>query len=433
MLKFIEKHDVKFVDDRVEIYGELYDVIPKQHINITKPISLDDQNELKDYFLSQGWIPSLYNYKIDPKTKKKLRDDNNELIPTTPKIQETNKICPNLLELEGDLAKDIVKFLSLRNRLGVLSSEKGWMNNPRLNWDGRIGAGASGIASTHRWKHVSIVNVPKAEEGVLLGKEFRSLWTVDEGNYLVSCDAAALEARCQAHWTYPFDGGKTAEILLEKDIHCVNAKAFFPEETKDYDIDSPDFSKDDRGFKPYRSKSKNGGYAVLYGAAPKKLASTLGLPQERGKDLYDAFWVANPALKKLKDTLEKFWIEKGNRKWILAIDGRRLYSRSQHSLINLLFQSTGAIIMNTALLVFHNRMGKLLIDEYGRPYYNYKGHIVKRVIYVHDEWGSEVSKEIAEEIGKIKEECIIKAGQILKLNIPLAGEYKIGNSWSETH
>lgn len=153
MLKFIGKHEAKLVDDKVEIYGKTYELIPKQLINITKPISLDDQNELKEFFIDNGWIPTFYNYKVDQKTKKKIKDKNNELIPTTPKIQEQGKICPNLLELEGEIAKKVVKFLSYKNRYGTLN---GWLNDERLQFDGRISAGASGIASTHRMKHTKV-------------------------------------------------------------------------------------------------------------------------------------------------------------------------------------------------------------------------------------------------------------------------------------
>src|SRR5690606_36415490 len=105
-----------------------------------------------------------------------------------------------------DLPKEIVKYLSYKNRLGNL---KGWIKNERLEFDGRLTGGSSGIASTHRQRHHTVVNVPKAQDDVILGKEFRSLFMVDEGNVMIGCDQAALEARVQGHWTYKYDGGKT--------------------------------------------------------------------------------------------------------------------------------------------------------------------------------------------------------------------------------
>ena len=92
------------------------------------------------------WKPTLYNYQKDSNGKP-VRDQKGKIIPTSPKIQEAGKICPNLMEMEGDLVKLVVKWLSLRNRQSVL---QGWFSNPRLQMDGRIGAGRTGIAATHR-------------------------------------------------------------------------------------------------------------------------------------------------------------------------------------------------------------------------------------------------------------------------------------------
>jgi hypothetical protein len=429
MNNFIERHKAKVnYEGAIEVNGKSIRIIPGAKVIDSLPMSLSDQNELKDYFLSLGWEPSLWNFQKDERGKPK-RDDRGQMIKTSPKIQDAGKICPNLLNLDGDLPKKIVRFLSLRNRLSVLT---GWLEHPRLKWDGRLTAGATGIAATHRQKHHTVVNVPKAQEDVLLGKEFRSLFTVDSGNKLIGVDQAALEARCEAHWVYEFDPGSAHE-LIAGDIHSINAKAFFPRETDGYNIHSHDFNKDDPGFKPFRSKSKNGKYAVTYGCSAPKLAKTLGKPEKEGTVLFDNFWAANPGLKRLKDKVEHEWETVGGKKWIYGIDGRKLYSRSKHSLVNLLFQSTGAIIVDYAVCLFDMKMGYLNLDEKGRPYYKYKGKIVKRVQYFHDEFGCETSPEVAEEIAKLMEWCMEEAGRRLKLNVPLIGEAKVGENWKETH
>lgn len=413
---------------QLKVGDRIIDIAPHAFIIDELPMELEDQNALKDWFLSIGWKPTLWNFKKG-KDGRPLRDANRQLIKTSPKIQENHVICENLLELDGELPAKIVRFLSLRNRLGILT---GWLEDKRLKLDGRLSAGSSGIAATHRQKHTIVVNVPKAQDDVLLGKEFRSLFTVDEGFKLIGCDQAALEARCEAHWVHRYDQA-SAQELIAGDIHSINAKAFYPEETKGYDITSPDFNKDDPGFKPYRSKSKNGKYAVTYGASAGKLAKTLGQPEKRGKVLFEAFWQANRGLKELKDRVEYFWEKQGHKVWIPAIDGRRLHSRSQHSLINLLFQSTGAIIVDYALALFDQKMGGLLMDDQGRPYYKYKGKIVKRVGYFHDEVICEVEEGIEEQIAKILDWCMVEAGVRLNLNVPLVGESKIGESWDQTH
>lgn len=82
----------------------------------------------------------------------------------------------------------------------------------------------------------------------------------------------------------------------------------------------------------------------MYGASPTKLAKMLKVSEKEGKRLYDLYWDGVPALKELKERLEKFWESTGKR-YILSIDKRKLFVRSKHSLINLLFQSAGSLLM----------------------------------------------------------------------------------------
>ncbi len=68
-----------------------------------------------------------------------------------------------------------------------------------------------------------------------------------------------------------------------------------------------------------------------------------------------------------------------------------------------------------------------------KPYYIYKGFVVKRVAYMHDEVEFECEEAIAVEIGQMIEKAIEKAGQHLKLKVPLTGEAKTGKSWKDVH
>ena len=53
--------------------------------------------------------------------------------------------------------------------------------------------------------------------------------------------------------------------------------------------------------------------------------------------------------KALKEAVEKYWTETGKKKVLPAIDGRFLRTRHKHSLLNVLFQSALAIVMDYAL------------------------------------------------------------------------------------
>ena len=184
------------------------------------PITLDDESTpLKDYFLSQGWEPTFFNQKKDEKGFK---------VNTSPKFADKGKLCPNLEVMQGEIVKPIVKYLSLGNRLGVLAGkdgDKGWLNHPRLAYDGRLPAGSSGITPTFRQKHTTVCNVPKNKPDVLLGKEFRSLFIAAPGKVLVGWDASSLEDRVKGHWTFKYDGGAYASKILDPDfdVHQENA------------------------------------------------------------------------------------------------------------------------------------------------------------------------------------------------------------------
>lgn len=431
--KFVEKHS-GVVDDFTGMwtfYGKEYPVAAGLMLDIKLPMEMANQDQMKDWFIEQGWKPTLWNYQKDSNGKP-IRDSQGKLIQTSPKIQETQKICPSLEKMEGPLVKLVVKWLSLRNRLSVL---QGWMDNPRLQMDGRIGAGRTGIAATHRQKHKVVVNVPKASEKVLLGKEFRSLWICEDGYKIAAGDAAALEGRVQGHYCYKYDNGTTAYELLQGDVHSKNARFAFYDHVPDvqkFDIYSADFSKDDPTFKPYRDTSKNGYYACMYGCAGAKLASTLGIPLKMGNEKLEAFWEANPATKSLKENLEKYWLTRGESKYLPAIDGRMLCTRKKSALLNTIFQSCGGIVMDYACCFLDLWLGGVKWKD-RKPYYLYKGYIVKRIGYFHDEVEFECEDGIADEVAKMIERAIEKAGEHLKLRVPLAGEGKVGVNWMETH
>lgn len=381
-LKFVEKHNGKQVGDQWEFYGKLVQIEANKVLDVTMPMEMANQDQMKDWFLENGWSPTLWNYKRGTDGKP-MRDPNTrQLIPTSPKIQEAGKLCSNLEKMEGELVKNVVKWLSLRNRLSVL---EGWLNNPRLGYDGRIGGGRTGIAATHRQKHKVLVNVPKADPKVLLGYEFRSLWIAEDGFLIAAGDAAALEGRVQGHYCYKYDNGDTAEELLKGDVHSKNAHAFYseiyPEVSQIYN--AVDFDKENPKWKPYRNKSKNGYYAIMYGAAAPKVASTLGIPEKYGKKALDAFWEANPGTKALKENLEKYWTSTGQSKYLPAIDGRILMTRKKSALLNTIFQSCGGITMDYAGCFMDRWLGEMHWDELRRPYYLYKGCIVRRIGYFH--------------------------------------------------
>jgi len=282
----------------------------------------------------------------------------------------------------------IAEYLMIQKRVAQVQS---WLE--AVKDDGRVhGYVNANGAVTGRMTHSSpnMGQVPAVYSPY--GKECRDVWTVPEGYKLVGMDASGLELRMLAH--YMNDEGYTNEILTG-DIHTANQLASGLET---------------------RDQAKTFIYAFLYGAGDAKIGSIVGGTAKDGKRLKEKFLGNTPSLGRLR---ERVGVASG-RGYVLGLDGRRVYVRSQHAALNTLLQSAGAIVMKKALC---------LLDEYATKWninYNFIGNI-------HDEIQTEVREEKAEVFGRLATSCVEAAGLHYKLNCPLAGEFKVGDSWADTH
>ena len=409
--------------------GSTHPIIGGTTTKTTGRMTLANQDDLKDWLIACGWKPTLWNFKSGPDGKPE-KDSKGNPIKTSPKMQEQGRICPNLERMSGDLVRLVVKWLSVRNRKGVL---EGWLSDTRLEFDGRLSAQSSGLAASHRQKHKVVCNVPKADPTVTLGKEMRSLFRAARPGYVfLGWDASGIEARVEAHYCHPLDGGpEYANELLNGDIHLKTVEGVYWDKVSHL-YGTERWDKDDPEIKPWRSKAKNIRYASAYGAQPAKLASMLGIPLVEAKEVYEKFWSTAKPLAILKDRVTNAWEQNGKR-YIKAIDGRLLTARSKHSLVNLLFQSCGAIVMDYSLIYLDKALGGLTLDKHGSPCYSYKGRDVYRVCFYHDEAILEVPEELAEDLKPLVESTIPMAARHLKMRVPFAAEAKVGANWAEIH
>jgi hypothetical protein len=284
-------------------------------------------------------------------------------LPSSPKLKdERGQLCPNLEKIDGELAKQIVKWLSARNRRSVLDPIKedkvdtGWLNNPRLKIDGKISARASGITNTGRRKHTGIANVPKPDPKVLFGREMRELFRAPDGKYQVGIDGSNLEGMIAAWGAFEFDGGEYLRIMESGDAHARNAEAY---------------SKAS-GVTVTRNGGKGVTYGIMYGAQAAKISVMLGISLEKAQAVIDAFWDSNIGLKGRKEALERFWESNGKR-FIYGLDGRKIYTRSKHSLLNAYQQNGGASLFDLVGILLHHQLVKKGWYDQG----------VRRTIYYH--------------------------------------------------
>jgi hypothetical protein len=81
----------------------------------------------------------------------------------------------------------------------------------------------------------------------------------------------------------------------------------------------------------------------------------VGCTLEEGQVIFDAFWTQAAPLKLLKEKMQAYWSETGQKKFIPAIDKRKLPIRSKGNVINSYLQSAGVICAKRAM-VLHDAM-----------------------------------------------------------------------------
>jgi len=342
------------------------------------PTNINSHTQVKAFLLTQGWVPTSYTELGSPQ----LTED-------------------SYTSIQGDVGKMLAKRAVLKHRLGLLFSInkehelKGWIN--QLRPDGRLEAG--GIpqgTNTGRYRHTGVVNVPKAKDSILYGKDLRSLFIAAPGYWLVGTDADALEARIEAHYCYTMPGGKEhAEALLNGDIHQRTADKL--------GID--------------RDTAKTVKYASSYGARPKKLSETLDCSLKEAKAIYDGFWEANPALAGLYKAAERAYKARG---FLVGMDGRKLLIREPHKLVNTLIQSGGSIVVKTATVYVAN-------------WVRMEGLDARQVMHFHDEYTYEARDGQEDRVAMLSGKSFEAAGEYWKLHVPITGSPKIGKTWCEIH
>jgi DNA polymerase I-like protein with 3'-5' exonuclease and polymerase domains len=405
----------KFDDRSIKLEHDVQTIIAKQErngfkLNQKEAITLLSTLQAKLVLLEtelQNIFPTKVTPRISDKTGKEL----------TPKVEVFNpgsrkQIGERLIEKgwkpekftetgqpivdEGTLegldfpeAKAIAEYLLLQKRIAQIDS---WLKT--VGNDGRVhGKVITNGAVTGRMTHHSpnMAQVPSC--GSPYGAECRDLWTVEKGYKLVGIDASGLELRMLAH--YMQDDAYIYEVT-QGDIHTANQKAAGLET---------------------RAQAKTFIYAFLYGAGAAKIGKVVGAGAKEGQKLIDSFLANTPKLRELREKVARICSTSGT---LPGLDGRRLQVRSDHAALNTLLQGAGAIVMKQALVLLNEKLRRAKISY-------------KFVANVHDEWQIEVEESRADEAGKLGVQAIEEAGRVLNMRCPLTGEYKVGNSWKETH
>ena len=360
------KADGSFSRVGLNAYAENLDSVGGAFTLLDYPVfNLGSRKQIGEYLIRFGWKPT----KLTPKGQ--------------PIVDEGT-----LNGVEIPEAQMIAEYMLLQKRLAMVNS---WVE--AVDDDDRVhGRVNSCGANTRRMTHNSpnVAQVPASRSPY--GSECRKLWTVADGCALVGADADALELRCLAHY---MNDPEYIDTVLNGDVHTANQEA--------------------AGL-PTRDDAKTFIYAFLYGAGDALIGDLVGGGAKAGKEVKRRFLESTPALATLRNNVERA----SGRGWLKCIDGGRVKVRSQHSALNTLLQSAGAVFMKQALVTADEYAVRNALD------FGWVGNI-------HDELQAEVSEAHSGRFARLVEGSFAAAGDKLGFRIPMTGTAQIGESWYDTH
>jgi|APSaa5957512535_1039671.scaffolds.fasta_scaffold13435_1 DNA polymerase I len=354
---------------------------------LTKVKTVEFNPNSRDHISSRlqklyGWVPNSFTPSGKPEV--------NESILAKLKY-------PNCAELKEH-------FLISKRISQLAEGDNAWL---KLERNGRIhGKVNTNGAITGRCTHSSpnIAQVPASYSPY--GKECRGLFGVGKGKVLVGVDADGLELRALAGYMTRYDGGKYVEAAVSgnkkdgTDIHTLNMKAL---NIKD------------------RDTAKTWFYAFIYGAGNAKLGAILGKGSTTGSISRKRFLKNVTGLDDLTNKVKETYRRRG---YLIGLDGRKLHIRSEHSSLNTLLQSAGAVLMKKALVILDGRLKMVGFNE---------GVDYEFVANIHDEFQIEVTERYARHIAKYAQDAIQSAGEFFEFGCPLSATAKVGETWAETH
>ncbi len=356
------------------------------------PRVLTSGTDAKVWLKSIGYVADDWNYKRNPETRKM------EIV--------SEKISESALLLLGGLGVKYNDFLTTSSRANIL---RGWLEMCDEEW--RVHGGAMSFGTpTGRMTHKLVANVPSV--GNPWGQDVRSLFMADPGTVIIGCDSSGNQMRAFCHH---LDNLDFTTQVISGDIHQSNADVL----TK---------VMQDLGHNVIvtRKQAKTFIYAFLFGVGAEKAALYITGKRDAtlGAKIKSGFAKNVVGLEELTKKLENvFSATKRDTGfgYIYALDGSKIYSDSQHKLLNYLLQRFESVTVKSA--IYH--MTKRLNDEkvWWRP-----------LIIMHDEVQFLVKDDpvTIEKAKGIAHWAFKDAAQEFGVTIT-DGEAKHGYDWAETH
>ncbi|MGY3589328.1 DNA polymerase [Bradyrhizobium sp. USDA 4350] len=388
------------------------------------------RDHIAKVLIAQGWEPSKFTEGGKPQIDEEV----------------VESIVARYPEMDG-----LGELMMIEKRLSQLCGTKNSLMSS-VGEDGRIHGVINPMGTiTSRGAHMfpNLGQVPSAKKP--FGPEFRALFmcgaAMPKKWVALGADQEGLELRGLAHYLAKFDGGEYAKTVIEGDPHWLHACVMgLAEGERDKHNKLHTIVREDG--------SKRFIYAYIYGCGDEKAGSIIyeallnalrnGGPE--GVEVYTKFFgdpskpPRNTAIKAVGKKVRNAFLTRINgfgtlqkqiskqvaaRNRVPGLDGRRIPVRSDHSALNFLIQSAGAIICKRWLAdAFEECCSKFKLGWDGDFCF---------VLWVHDEIQVCCREEVADEIGEILVRNARKAGEPYGFRVPLDSKAVIGRSWKDTH
>ena len=298
-----------------------------------------------------------------------------------------------LKEIGTEEALVFLEILVIQKKLGMLSQgTNAWL---KLVKDGRLHHSCFIGAVTHRMAH-SHPNLAQVSSD----KDCRELFITQPNWKLVDSDLSGIELRLFAHYLHRYDGGRYAKILLEQDIHQVNA--------------------DKIGIS--RRQVKTITYCFLYGGGNQKLGLSYDnmlspeAAKKKGAEIRRAYLDAVEGLEDLVNATRR--VAEGGS--IRAIDKRQIIVDKEHKALNCLLQGSAAVIAKRWLLLTDHNLRMSMFNH-------------ERYAFVHDEQVLGAPHLIAHDVAEVCKLSALQAGEYYNIRLPIEADAQVGDNWHEVH
>lgn len=407
-----------------------------EYVKAYKDANPNSPEQIKKWLFSLGWEPKIF------KTVK--GKDGDREVPQV-NLPNGEGVCESITALsDREPSVLVLEGLSqINHRLGLV---KGFL---RHSVDGYIVAGAAGFANTLRLRHAgAFVNLPKV--GTFYGEEIRGCLMAEEGLELCGADVSNLESNTKNHFIQPLDPAYVEEMSLpgfdgHLDIATV-AKLVTIEEAEFYKwydakknaengakyYPNPNLTQSQKEkirklaslpaeekevlfkrLKGQRHMAKTVNFSSLYSVGAKKLAKTLGIGVTDARNLLDAFWNRNWAVKKVEESLKVKTCN--NLKWMLnPINGFWYELREERNKFSLLNQGAGAYCFDR-WLYYILKVRQQLTGQ------------------MHDELILTIKEGNREGCVKLLKEAMELVNKELRLNVSLGCSVQFGKNYSDIH